>query len=255
MLHAFRDLFNAALQQRVEAYRRRGASLRYLDQAGELKAVRLADERLARFSYSAEQQVLRRLDKAFAGFFRRLKAGQKPGFPRFRGRDRWHAAEFRVGDGLTLRKGGRLTVVGVPGEIKVRWHRPLPNAPKAAVLTRQAGRWFVVFQVETPAAAPREDFTPVGIDLGLSSLVALSTGETGNTPAWTRRTAKGLRKRQRALARCKPRSGVRAKRKAALARYQAKVASRRRDFLHKLSAGLAGRFSHLAMEDLNTKGL
>ena len=74
-------------------------------------------------------------------FFRRLKAGQKPGFPRCRGRDRWHAAEFRVGDGLTLRKGGRFTVVGVPGEIKVRWHRPLPNAPKAAVLTRQAGRY------------------------------------------------------------------------------------------------------------------
>src|SRR3954453_5320460 len=115
MLDAFRDLYNAGLQQRIEAYRRRGTSLRYLDQANELKAVRLADERLARFSYSAEQQVLRRLDKAFAGFFRRLKAGQKPGFPRFRGRDRWHAAEFRVGDGLTLRKGGRVPAVGVRG--------------------------------------------------------------------------------------------------------------------------------------------
>src|SRR4051794_18476955 len=255
MLHAFRDLYNAGLQQRIEAYQRQGKSLRYLDQANELKAVRFADERLAGFSYSAEQQVLRRLDKAFAGFFRRLKAGQKAGFPRFRGKDRWHAAEFRVGDGLTLRKGGRFTVVGVPGQIKVRWHRPLPSEPKAAILTRQAGKWYVVCQVEVPDAEPRADFSPVGIDLGLSSLVALSTGETVPTPQLTKGAAKGLRRRQRALARCRPRSGVRAKRKAALARYQAKVADRRRDFLHKLSAGLTCRFSHVAMEDLNTKGL
>lgn len=148
MLDAFRDLYNAGLEQRIEAYRRQGKSLRYLDQANELKAVRLADQRLGGFSYSAEQQVLRRLDKAFAGFFRRLKTGQKAGFPRFRGRDRWHAAEFRVGDGLTLRKSGRFTAVGISSEIKVKWHRPLPSEPKAAVLTRQAGKWYVVFQVE-----------------------------------------------------------------------------------------------------------
>jgi len=164
---------------------------------------------------------------------------------------------MRVGDGLTLKRSERLGVVGVPGEIKVGWHRPLPDDAKlgAAVVSRSCGKWFVCFQIEVPDTEPRPDFSPVGIDLGLSSLVALSTGETEDTPAWTRRAAQGLRRRHRALARCKPRSGVRAKRKAALARYQAKVANRRRDFLHKLSAALAGRFSHLAMEDLNTKGL
>ena len=77
MLGAFCALYNAALQQRIEAYRRQGRTLRYADQAAELKAVRAADERLAGFSFSAEQQVLRRLDKAFAAFFRRLKAGGK----------------------------------------------------------------------------------------------------------------------------------------------------------------------------------
>src|SRR3712207_5845774 len=84
MLAAFCDLYNAALQQRLEAYRRQGKTLRYLDQANELKAVRAVDERLAGYSYSAEQQVLRRLDKAFVAFFRRLKAGGKAGLPRFR---------------------------------------------------------------------------------------------------------------------------------------------------------------------------
>src|SRR4051794_7795360 len=86
MLGAFCDLYNACLQQRIEAYRRRGISLRYGNQASELKAVREADERLGGYSFSAEQQVLRRLDKTFSAFFGRLRRGVKPGFPRFRPR-------------------------------------------------------------------------------------------------------------------------------------------------------------------------
>src|SRR5215213_7793105 len=98
MLEAFCNLYNAGLQQRIEAYRRRGISLRYLDQANELKSVRAADEQLAGYSYSAEQQVLRRLDKAFKAFFRRLKERKgKAGFPRFQSKSRFDSAEFRVG--------------------------------------------------------------------------------------------------------------------------------------------------------------
>lgn len=263
MLSALCDLYNAALQQRIEAYRRRGRTLRYADQAAELKAARAADARLAGLSFSTEQQVLRRLDKAFRAFFRRLKAGGKPGFPRFKGRDRFHAAEFRVGDGLTLKtERGRIGLVGIPGEIKARWHRPLPGKPKAAILTRQAGRWHVVFQVEVETAAPGSHRSNsdavrsvVGIDAGLHSLVALSTGEAVPAPPFEREAAKGLRRRQRALARCRPRSGVRARRKLALARYKAKVAARRRDFLHKLTAGLTRRFGVLVFEDLNVAGM
>src|SRR5918994_7195354 len=142
MLGSFCDLYNACLQQRIEAYQRRGKSLGYLDQASELKAVRAADERLAGYSYSAEQQVLRRLDKAFKAFFRRLKArGGKAGFPRFQAKSRFDSAEFRVGDGLTVRKSKRLGITGIPGEIKVKWHRPLPEGANvgAAVLSRSNG--------------------------------------------------------------------------------------------------------------------
>ena len=180
--------------------------------------------------------VLRRLDKAFAAFFRWAKAGQKPASRGF-GPGPFDTAEIRVGDGLTLRKGGRLSVVGVPGEIRVWWHRPLPDAPRPR--PSPAGRRVVrVFQVEMPGAEPRQDFSPVGIDLGLSSLVALSTGETRTTPRRTGGPPRGCGRRQRALARCRPRSGVSAKRKAALARYQAKVAARRRD--HAAQAERAG---------------
>src|SRR5919206_904349 len=126
MLGAFCDLYNAGLQQRIEAYRRRCKTLRYADQANELKAVRAVDERLAGYSFSAEQQVLRRLDKAFRAFFRRLKKRNgKAGFPRFQAKSRFDSAEFRVGDGLTIRTDKRLGMVGIHGEVKVKWHRDI----------------------------------------------------------------------------------------------------------------------------------
>jgi putative transposase len=117
MLGSFCDLYNACLQQRIEAYQRRGKSLGYVDQANELKAVRAADERLAGYSYSTEQQVVRRLDKSFKAFFGHVKRG-KGGFPRFRAKSMFDSADFRVGDGLTIRKSKKLGIVGIPGEIK-----------------------------------------------------------------------------------------------------------------------------------------
>lgn len=258
MLGALCDLYNAALQQRIEAYRRCGKTLRYVDQAAELKEVRADDERLAGFSFSTEQQVLRRLDKAFAAFFRRLKSTKgKAGFPRFRAKSMFDSAEVRVGDGMTIRKSKRLGIVGIPGETKVKWHRPLPADAKlgGAVLSRSCGRWFVCFQIELPDTEPRADFVPIGIDLGLTSLIALSNGELTATPQITRTASKGLRRRQRALSRRKRGSRGRSKAKLLVARYQAKAANRRRDAAHKLSADITGRFSHIAMEDLNIKAL
>ena len=259
MLGAFCDLFNAGLQQRIEAYRRQGKTLRYADQANELKAVRAVDERLAGYSFSAEQQVLRRLDKAFKAFFRRLKERKgKAGFPRFRAKSRFDSVEFRVGDGLTVRKTKRLGIVGIPGEIKVKWHRDIPARAKvgAAVLCRNAGCWYVVFQIEVPdSEAAERPFNPVGLDVGLSALVALSTGHREPAPAWTKRAAKGLRRRQRALSRKRRFSAGWRKAKRTVARYQGHIAACRRNFLHKLSGRLAGEFTHIAFEDLNVAAL
>ena len=249
MLADFCDLYNAGLQQRIEAYRRCGVSVSYKMQSAELKATRLAAPELARWSFSAEQQVLRRLDKTFKAFFRRGH-----GFPRFRAKARYHAAEMRVGDGLTIRKSNRLGFVGIPGEINVRWHRDLPSKPASAILTRQNGKWYVVFHVEVAPVERANDMT-IGIDVGLTSLIALSNGETIARPNWTKRAAKGLRRRQRALARCKRGSKVRTKRKLALARYHTTVANKRRDHLHKLSRTLVDKFGRIAVENINIKGL
>ena len=257
MLGAFCDLYNACLQQRIEAYQRRGISLRYGNQSAELKNVREVDERLSGFSFSAEQQVLRRLDKAYSAFFGRVKRGGKAGFPRFRAKSRFDSADFRVGDGLTIRRSKRLGIVGIPGEIKVRWHRDLPTGAKvsAAVVSRSCGKWYVCFQIELPAESVERDFMPIGIDLGLKSLVAMSNGETIAAPQHTRLASKRQRRLQRALSRCKRGSKRRLKAKVRLARHSAKTANQRRDFSHKMSASIVNRFSHIAVEDLNIKGL
>ena len=257
MLGSFCDLYNACLQQRIEAYQRRGKSLGYVDQANELKAVRAADERLAGYSYSAEQQVVRRLDKSFKAFFGRVKRG-KGGFPRFRAKSMFDSADFRVGDGLTIRKSKKLGIVGIPGEIKVRWHRDLPAGAKvgAAILSRSCGKWHICFSVETPDAyGPHPFRAAVGIDVGLTSLIATSDGDTEPTPKWVKVASRKQRRLQRALARCKRGSKRRLKAKRNLARHSARVANQRRDFTHKLSRTLVGQYSHIAVEDLNIAGL
>jgi putative transposase len=124
------------------------------------------------------------------------------------------------------------------------------------VISRSCGKWYVCFQIELPdVAAAERPFAPIGIDLGLTSLVALSNGETVPTPQHTKLASKRQRRLHRALARCKRGSKRRQKAKLRLARHSAKTANQRRDFSHKLSRQIVDRFSHIAMEDLNIKGL
>ena len=253
MLGDFCQLYNAALEHRINAYRR-GVSIKCNEQIVTLPEIRRDLPHQGRWSASAQQQVLRKLDKTYRAFFGRVKRGATAGFPRFKSRDRYHAADFRVGDGMTIRKSRKLTFVGVPGEIKIRWHRDLPGKPKSCILSRNAGKWHIIFHVEV-AAVERASPDSIGLDMGLTSLVALSNGETVTRPNITKRHARKLRRMQRALARCKRGSKVRSKRKAAVAKLHSHISNSRRDAMHKLSRLLVNRFGRIAIESLNVKGL
>src|SRR5919202_5616688 len=133
-------LYNAALDERRSAWRLNGISIRYLEQANQLKAIRAAGN-LGVANFSACQDVLRRVDKTFAAFFRRLKAGEKAGYPRFRSRSRYDSLTWPSwGDGCALRPRRRLYLQGV-GDVKVNWHRPLPADARIKTVTakREAG--------------------------------------------------------------------------------------------------------------------
>lgn len=259
MLGAFCDLYNSALHERIDCFRKTGRSLTYYDQANQLKAVRGIDERLAACSYSAQQQLLRRVDKAFKAFFHRLKQkGAKAGFPRFQAKARFDSIEFRVGDGLTLKKDGRIGLTGLCGALKVKWHRPIPEGAKLghAILSRNGGHWHVSFLATLPdPVVPEREFNPAGLDLGISNLIAVSDGTTIQTPQWVREAAAKQRRHQRRIMRRKSGSNRHRKAKRDYARFMRGVADQRRNFLHQLSMGLAQNYSHLVVEDLNILGL
>jgi putative transposase len=140
-------LYNAALQERRDAYRMAGKSLNYCDQANQLKDIRAAGD-LGLINAQCAQDVLRRLDKAFKAFFTRIKRGQTPGYPRFRSVRRYDSITFPTyGDGAKLLDNGKLRVQGV-GQVKLKLHRPIEGTIKTVTVKREAGKWYAVFSIE-----------------------------------------------------------------------------------------------------------
>ena len=253
-LAAAQKLYNAGLEQRRTAWKHCGRSLRYLDQAGDLKDLRASDTPMPA-NYSACQDVLRRLDKAFRAFFRRLKDGDKPGFPRFKSRDRYDSITYpSYGDGCRIREGGKLYLQGI-GELRVKWHRKIAGKIKTVTVRRSTGRWHVCFSVEyDPEPLPVVN-AEVGIDAGLEHFAALSTDELIPNPRWQRSAEKRLRRARRKVARCVKGSSGRRKAVRELQRIHERTADRRAGFGHKLARRIACAFQLIAVEDLNVGGL
>ncbi len=248
-------LYNAALQERHDAYKREGLSLNYYTQASQLKEIR-AEGASALANFSSSQDVLRRVDKTFKAFFRRVKTGaEKPGYPRFKSRRRFDSYTFPSwGDGCRLSDAGRLYLQGV-GHLKVKWHRPLDGTVKTVTVKRQAGTWFVCFSVEYVVEALPGNDARVGIDVGLTDFATLSTGETIANPRHYRKAQKTLRIAQRRVARRQ--RGGRNRRKAVvlLQKAHAHVQNQRADFHHKTARTLMNTYGVIAVEDLRIKGL
>lgn len=249
-----RSLYNAALQERREAWWMQKISLNYYDQANQLKEIRDAGN-LGLANFSACQDVLRRVDKTFKAFFRRIKAGEKAGYPRFKSRDRYDSYTFPAwGDGCHLTDTGKVKVQGV-GSIKLKMHRPLAGEIKTLTLKREAGKWYACFSqaVETSLRIPQPG--AVGIDVGLYSFAALSTGELVDNPRNLKAGLGRLRRCQRKVAR--RRKGGNGRRKAVrlLQKAHAHIRNQRADFQHKLSHQLVNSYGLIAVEDLNIKGL
>lgn len=246
-------LYNAALQERRDAYKKHGITLNYYDQANQLKTIRQAgDSMLANFS--AAQDVLRRVDKTFKAFFGRVKTGRKSGYPRFKSRRRFDSYTFpSYGDGCRL-TGTRLYLQGV-GHIKVKLHRPVDGMIKTITVKRECGKWYACFSVEIEAMPLPETDTSTGIDVGLTAFATLADGAEIDNPRYYRRAQATLRLAQRRVARRK--RGGKNRRKAVLLLQKAhtKVKNQRTDFQHKVARTLVNTYGIISVEDLNIKGL
>jgi putative transposase len=247
-------LYNAALQERRDAYRMAGKSLNYYDQASQLKDIRAAGD-LSLVNAQCAQDVLRRLDKAFKAFFTRIKRGQTPGYPRFRSASRYDSITFPTyGDGCKLLGNGKLRVQGV-GQIILKLHRPIEGNIKIVTVKREAGKWYVVFSVECEPKPLPHSTEKAGLDVGLRAFATLSDGTEIDNPRYYKEAQASLRRAQRKVARRKRGGNNRKKAVRELRRAHAHVRNQRADFSHKVARTLIMMFGLIVVEDLNIKGL
>ena len=253
-----RQLYNAALEERIDCYRKTGRSLSFVDQAKSLTVCRRElTEEMGALPLRLQRWTLKRLDDAFVGFFRRLKARDGcAGFPRFRNRNRWSSFGFDEFSGIRW-DGKRLRFAGLPGGLRVHLHRSLPPKTdiRSCVFRRDGRGWYVGFQVAVAMMEKRVVRTAVGVDLGLKVFAHCSDGVILPNPHVARRVKQELRRRQRALARCKRGSNRRCKARERVARLHRKVINVRNTWLHQRSAELVSRADLIAVEDLNVKGM
>jgi putative transposase len=247
-------LYNAALQERRDAWKLAGKSISYYDQAKQLKEIR-AEGLTALANFSCCQDVLRRLDKTFKAFFRRVKNGEKAGYPRFKPLTRFDSITFpSYGDGIRLLESGKLRVQGI-GCLKVKLHRPVEGKIKTVSLEHESGKWYVAFSVEVATQPFEPSSLAVGIDVGLESFAVLSDVTVIANPRHYRRAQAALRRAQRKVARRKMGGSGRKKAVSSLQAAHAHVRNQRLDFQHKLAIQLVSRFGLIAVEKLNFKGL
>jgi putative transposase len=255
MLETHRHLYNRALAERKNAWEQEHRSVSYYDQCARLTQERRTNPYLAETNAASAQATLRRLDRAFQAFFRRVKAAQTPGYPRFKGIGRFDTVEFRGhGDGCKL-DGNRVYFQHV-GRVKVKLHRPVESTIKTVSFKREADGWYVVFSCDLGDLHPEPSQNPpVGIDLGLKSFLVTSEGEAIPPPRFYHQAEATLRRAQRRVARRKKGSGGRKEAVQLVAKLQQHIANQRRDFHHKIAHDLVQRYGLIAHEDLNVQGI
>ncbi len=249
---AHRELYNAALQERREARQRSSTRIRYGDQSAQLSEIRAVRTDLAVWSFSSQQATLRRLNRAFEGFFRRVNGGANPGFPRFKGAARFDSVEWpKDGDGARWHPGTRRVYLRGVGQVKVTAHREVVGRVKTIQIRREGRRWMLILSCDDVPPKPLPDTgRQVGVDVGIASFVTTSDRDHLHNPRWARIAAARLSAAQQRLARAKRGSNNQGRRREAVAARHRKIANCRRDFHHKPACTLVQTYDLVAVEDL-----
>jgi putative transposase len=260
---AHQRLYNCALEQRISAYRLTGTSVGFAEQCRDLTQLRADDPVYAAINAQSEQVTLKRLDLAFAAFFRRVRAGEAPGFPRFKSFERFSGFGYKShGDGWRLFPGendrhGRIRLSGV-GEVKIRGAARTAGEPVTCEIQHKGSRWYASVTVKCEPVRERGT-KALGLDWGVQTFATLATPEGESfeieNPRFTREDAPRLAKAQRELARKKLGSKNRKKARQRVAAIHRKIAARRADFVHQTAAAIIAMVALIATEQLNVKGM
>ena len=249
-----RKVWNLALDARTTAWYQRQERVTYARSSAMLTEWKQADDLayLNEVSSVPLQQALRHLQGAFAAFW-----DKRARYPRFKSRRKSRQSAEYTRSAFRWRDG-KLTLAKMAGPLDIRWSRSLPEGaePSTVTVSRDAaGRWFVSILVEEETDPLPAGGAAVGVDAGITSLVTLSTGEKIANPRHERRDRARLAKAQRELSRKQKGSANREKARVKVARVHARIADRRRDFLHKLSTRLVRENQAVVIEDLSVRNM
>jgi putative transposase len=256
-----RQLYNAALEERREAWRMGRHKVTFYSQDAQLKEIRAGDpERYSRWAFSCERAAIRRLDRAFQRFFDRVKTGQKPGYPRFKGRGWWDSIEWSEKNGACWDSVPHPTVTRVYlkgiGHVRVHQHQAVKGRVKTITAKREGRRWYVMLSCDNVPAEPLESAgSPVGIDLGVASFLTASDGTHAPNPRHLAATAGRLAAAQRVLARKKRGSNRRKKAAVNVAGLHGKVRRQRLDHAHTTALTLVRDHDVIVHEELAISGM
>jgi putative transposase len=261
-------MYNAALQERRDAYAHPSKTrIKYGDQSAQLKEIRQTDpEGQGRWSFSSQQATLRRLNKAFAAFFRRLKAGEKPGYPRFRSVARFDTVEFpKDGDGCRWDSAPHLADTRVRlqgiGHVRVHQHRKVTGRVKTIQVKREGDRWYVILACDqVPAETLPATGAVVGIDMGVASFLTTSDGKHVPNPRYGKAAAEELAEAQQeldAFPQRKARKRTKKHQRAVVkvSNLYRKVARQRLDHAHKTAMALVRDHDVIAHENLSVANM
>lgn len=251
-VESHRELYNAALQERRDAWSHSTTRIYYGGQSAQLTEIRSVRPDQAVRSFSSQQATLRRLTKAFDGFFRRVKRGDTPGYPRFKGKARFDSVEWpKDGDGARwLPDHNRVYLQGI-GQVKATVHRPVQGRVKTIQIKRQGRRWMLVLSCDDVPTSPLPATgRQAGVDVGVVTYATCSDGTEVANPRWARQEAARLEAAQQRLQRAQRGSNNRIARRETVAARHRKIANRRKDFHHKQARGLVAAYDLLVVEDL-----
>jgi len=249
-----RSLYNAGLEQRADAYRRSRTRISKYDQINEIPELKADFPEYGEVGSQVLQDVLERLDRAYAGFFRRIRNGEKAGYPRFRGRHRY--------DSFTLKQTGwkldsRYLAIRNIGRLKMRLSRPIEGDIKTITIRREpTGKWYACFSCDNvPERRLPESGKTIGLDVGIKSFLVDSDGNNVDNPKHLNKSLAYLRRCSRSLHRKKLHSQRRGKARIILAKAYEKVRNQRLDFLHKVANHYVRNYGALVFEDLAIRNM
>ncbi|MDR6223823.1 RNA-guided endonuclease InsQ/TnpB family protein [Methanococcoides alaskense] len=248
-LDVCRYIYNEFLADRRNAYDRCNQGLTTFDQITQVKYIECRTEVFSQI----KQDVLRRLGKSFDAFFRRCKTGETPGYPRFKGKDRYNSFTYPQ-SGFKI-EGTKLKLSKI-GNIKIKQHREIEGKIKTCSIKREVDQWYAVLSVDMGANPEKIDpATSIGVDVGLNSCISLSNGEKFDSPIYYRKSERSLEVQRKRLSKKKKGSSNRLKQKLKVVKVHRNIRNQRLDFNHKLSRILVNRFDRVVFEDLNIKNM